>query len=131
MNRPPPLAGVFETVMYCTTENETEARRFYADTLGLRSVSQWGYRLGTQVLLLFNADETRHQKWPPAHGATGKGHICFIVSPQAYEDWKKYLEARSVEITEEIDWSRGVMSFYFEDPAGNVLEISNGDMWPA
>lgn len=131
MDRPPPLAGIFETVLYCTTDNEEQARRFYSEVLGFRAVSHSAYRLGTHIFLLFNSDETRDQEWPPAHGAAGKGHICFTVSPQSYEDWKRYLESREMTITEEIDWSRGVMSFYFEDPAGNVLEIANGDMWPA
>ena len=131
MDRPPPLAGILETVLYCTTETAEAIHHFYSDTLGLRRISEWGYRLGSQILLLFNADETRDQEWPPAHGASGKGHMCFTVSPSGYEDWKKFLEGQGVVITEEIDWSRGVMSFYFEDPAGNVLEISNGDMWPA
>jgi hypothetical protein len=35
-----------------------------------------------------------------------------------------------VAVIEEIDWSRGILSFYFKDPAGNMLEIANGDMWP-
>ena len=27
--------------------------------------------------------------------------------------------------------SSGPRSFYFDDPAGNVLEIAEGDMWPS
>ena len=33
-------------------------------------------------------------------------------------------------ILEEIEWENGVRSFYFHDPAGNVLEIADGDLWP-
>jgi catechol 2,3-dioxygenase-like lactoylglutathione lyase family enzyme len=130
-NEPPALTGVLEAVLYCTPETEEAARRFYEDTLRFRRVSEWAYRLGPQIFLLFNAEETRGQKWPPPHGASGSGHICFTVPPEGYDRWKKYLEQRQVELIEEIDWSRGVFSFYFEDPAGNVLEIANGDMWPA
>jgi catechol 2,3-dioxygenase-like lactoylglutathione lyase family enzyme len=36
----------------------------------------------------------------------------------------------AVPIVEEIEWDNGVRSFYFHDPAGNVLEIAGGDMWP-
>lgn len=126
----PPLNGILESVLYCDTETEEAARGFYEDVLQLRPISKWGYRLGAQVFLLFNSDETRDQEWPPGHGAIGRGHICFTISPDGYEGWKQHLNERGVEITEEIDWSRGVMSFYFNDPAGNVLEIANGDMWP-
>jgi catechol 2,3-dioxygenase-like lactoylglutathione lyase family enzyme len=31
---------------------------------------------------------------------------------------------------QEIEWDNGVRSFYFHDPAGNVLEIADGDLWP-
>ncbi len=127
----PPLTGVLESILYCTSETEQDTRAFYEDVLGFRRVSKWAYRLGSQLLLLFNAEETREQDWPPPHGATGSGHICFTVPPEGYEAWKKHLEAQGVEVIEETDWSRGVFSFYFKDPAGNVLEISNGDMWPA
>lgn len=126
-----PLTGVLETVLYCTGETEDETRRFYEEVLGLRRVSRWTYRLGAQVFLLFNAEETAGQQWPPAHGATGAGHICFTVAPEGYEGWKETLRSLGVDIIEEIDWSRGVHSFYFNDPAGNVLEIADGDMWPA
>ena len=29
-----------------------------------------------------------------------------------------------------LEWDNGVRSFYFHDPAGNVLEIADGDLWP-
>jgi catechol 2,3-dioxygenase-like lactoylglutathione lyase family enzyme len=128
---PPPLTGILESVLYCTSENEADTRVFYAEILGFKQVSQWAYRLGAQVFLLFNAEETRVQEWPPPHGAKGSGHICFTVGGEGYEAWKQHLGANGVEIIEEIDWSRGVLSFYFKDPAGNMLEIANGDMWPA
>lgn len=127
---PARLEAILETVLYCTSETEADTRRFYEDVLGLPKVSKWTYRLGPQVLLLFNAEETKNQRWPPAHGASGSGHVCFTVVPDAYERWKSYLRAHDVEPIEEIDWSHGVLSFYFCDPAGNVLEIANGDMWP-
>lgn len=127
---PPPLTGILESVLYCTSETEAATRAFYEQVLGLRSVSEWGYRLGEQVFLLFNSEATRDQQWPPAHGASGAGHLCFTTPPGDYDRWKAHLERHEVEVIEEIDWSRGVHSFYFEDPAGNVLEVANGDMWP-
>ena len=124
------LDAVLETVLYCTTENEKPTRRFYEEVLGLRSVSHSAYRLGPQLLLLFNSDESRIKESPPAHGATGAVHTCFLVTPDAYDDWRRYIESSGIEIIDEITWDRGIRSFYFSDPAGNVLEIAKGDMWP-
>jgi catechol 2,3-dioxygenase-like lactoylglutathione lyase family enzyme len=128
------LAGVLETVVYCTTENEDETRRFYREVLGLQPLREGSvaHRLGSGVFLLFNADESSVQDSPPGHGApSARVHTCFLAAPGAYERWKEQVAAHGVEITEEIKWDSGPRSFYFEDPAGNVLEIAEADMWPA
>ena len=36
----------------------------------------------------------------------------------------------ALEITHEHEWNEGRRSFYFNDPAGNLLEIADGDLWP-
>ncbi len=129
----PSLAGVLETVLYCTTENEEETRRFYREVLGLPPVraDSVAHRIGTGVFLLFNADESSVQASPPAHGAPGGVHTCFVAAPGDYEEWKRRLASAGVEIIEELEWDAGPRSFYFHDPAGNVLEIAEADMWPA
>lgn len=127
------LAGILETVVYCTTENEEETRRFYRDVLGLQPVREdsVAHRIGSGVLLLFNADESSVQGSPPAHGARdARVHTCLLAVPEEYDRWKEKLRNEGVEILQEIDWRQGPRSFYFEDPAGNVLEIAEGDMWP-
>jgi catechol 2,3-dioxygenase-like lactoylglutathione lyase family enzyme len=127
------LAGVLETVVYCTTENEEQTRRFYRDVLGLRPVLEdsVAHRIGTGVLLLFNADESAVQDSPPAHGARdARVHTCFLAASGDYDRWKDDLRAKGVEIVQETEWPSGPRSFYFEDPAGNMLEIAEGDMWP-
>jgi catechol 2,3-dioxygenase-like lactoylglutathione lyase family enzyme len=126
------LAGVLETVVYCTTENEEETRRFYRDLLGLRPFDEhsYGHRLPNGVFLLFNRDGSSVQEWPPPHGATGPVHTCFVAAPGDYESWREELQAKGVEIVKEIEWERGARSFYFDDPAGNLLEIAERDMWP-
>jgi catechol 2,3-dioxygenase-like lactoylglutathione lyase family enzyme len=35
-----------------------------------------------------------------------------------------------VEITHEHEWDGGGRSFYFHDPAGNLIEIADRDLWP-
>jgi catechol 2,3-dioxygenase-like lactoylglutathione lyase family enzyme len=126
------FAGILETLVYCTTDNELETRRFYREVLGLRPVraGSAAHRLRNGMFLLFNADESSVQDSPPAHGASGRVHTCFLAAEGEYEAWKEHLEANGVEITQEIEWPSGPRSFYFEDPAGNVLEIAEADMWP-
>lgn len=127
------LAGILETVVYCTTENEEATRRFYRDVLELQPLGEdsVAYRLGNGVFLLFNADESAVQDSPPAHGAPDAHvHTCFLAAPGEYEGWKDRLAAEGVEIPKEIKWGSGPRSFYFEDPAANVLEIAEADMWP-
>lgn len=127
------LAGILETVVYCTTENQEETRRFYRDVLGLRPFGDRsaGHRLSNGVFLLFNRDESSVQDWPPPHGAVGPVHTCFLAAAGDYERWKEELSAKGVEVVKEIEWERGPRSFYFEDPAGNMLEIAEADMWSA
>jgi catechol 2,3-dioxygenase-like lactoylglutathione lyase family enzyme len=127
------LVEVLETVVYCTTENEQATRRFYRDVLGLQPVREGsvGHRIGTGVFLVFNADESSVQDSPPPHGAPdARVHTCFLAAPGDYERWKDELRAKGVEIVQEIEWPSGPRSFYFEDPAGNMLEVAEGDMWP-
>jgi catechol 2,3-dioxygenase-like lactoylglutathione lyase family enzyme len=127
------LVGILETVVYCTTENEQATRRFYRDVLGLQPVREdsVAHRIGSGLFLVFNADESSVQDSPPAHGARdSRVHTCFVAAPGEYERWKADLSAKGVEIVQEIERPSGLRSFYFEDPAGNVLEIAEGDMWP-
>lgn len=132
MDERPILDGVLETVLYCDASNESDTRRFYEEVLGLRRLpAGFAYRTPAgHLFLLFNADESGAQDDPPPHGARGPGHTCFTCAPDAYEAWKAFLSERGVEVTREIEWPNGARSFYFEDPAGNVLEIADGDLWP-
>jgi catechol 2,3-dioxygenase-like lactoylglutathione lyase family enzyme len=129
----PQLDGILETILYCDSSNEAAVRRFYRDVMGFQQLGfDFAYRVGSQrhVFLVFNRDETEHQTAPPAHGADGKAHTCFTAAPGAYEKWKAYLDESGVTPHGEITWGSGMRSFYFDDPAGNVLEIAEGDFWP-
>lgn len=128
------LERILETVLHCRAENRDAMRRFYDRVLGLeaRRISSFGYRLGSSVLLIFDADRSAKQKSPPAHGTSGRAHTCFVAAPGDYDPWKDRIRAAGVEILEEIAWSPPLTgrSFYFHDPAGNVLEIADRDIWP-
>ena len=98
--------------------------------MGLRRVGpRFAYRIGDSLLLVFNSDETKTQSSPPGHGATGSVHACLLAPGDAYDEWKDHLAAADVAIVEEMTWPNGCRSFYFTDPAGNLLEIADGDLW--
>jgi len=133
MSGPPEVTGILETVLYCDSSNEEAVRAFYTEVMGFAPMAfDFGYRVGSDghVLLVFNRDKTEHQEQPPPHGASGKGHCCFTAAAGTYDGWKSHLDHRDVAWGGEITWGNGMRSFYLEDPAGNVLEIAEGDFWP-
>jgi catechol 2,3-dioxygenase-like lactoylglutathione lyase family enzyme len=125
------LEAVLETVLYYAPDQNAEIRHFYVDVLGLRALGGGlGFRVGSSLLLLFDREQSTVQSNPPPHGSHGPIHTCFTTDPDDYGAWKARLVDNEVAIIDEIDWPNGVRSFYFHDPAGNVLEIADGDMWP-
>lgn len=128
---PPPLDGILETVLYYDSPNAEQTLAFYRDVLRLPQKAGMAFRVSeAQVLLLFDAERSTAQEDPPPHGARGPGHACFVVPADGYERWRSHLADRGVEIVREIEWPNGVKTFYFHDPAGNLLEIADGDLWP-
>ena len=105
--------------------------------LGLPLVARWpdglAFRVGGGVLLLFDRELLAERSGPiSAHGSHGPGHACLLAGGAGrYEAWRRRLEAEGVEITHEHAWGDERRSFYFADPAGNLLEIADGDLWPA
>lgn len=133
--QPPPFAGVLETSLYHSAAETEEVERFYRELLGLAAVSRWpgglALRVGDGVLLLFEREALAQRCGPiAAHGASGPGHAC-LLAPGAgeYEAWRERLDSAGVEITHEHEWTGGQRSLYFVDPAGNLLEIADGDLW--
>jgi len=125
------LERILETVLYYSSGQEEELARFYGEVLGLQAVGRGGltFRVGDGLLLLFDADLSSVQSRPPPHGARGPVHTCFVAPTDEYGEWKQRL-IEAGTILQEIEWDNGVRSFYFHDPAGNVLEIADGDLWP-
>lgn len=133
---PAPFSGVLETCVYYRPEQAEAMRALYVETLGLRPVSSWpgglALRVGAGVVLLFDREELDRRESPIAdHGPTGPGHVCLLAAdPNQYDRWRQRLGAAGVEITHEHDWEGGRRSLYFHDPAGNLLEIADRDLWP-
>jgi catechol 2,3-dioxygenase-like lactoylglutathione lyase family enzyme len=134
---PVPPSAVLETCLYHDAAEGPAIERFYGELLGLPLVSRWpggmAFRVGAGVALLFEREELERRDGPiAAHGTEGPGHACLVVGAgEGYLAWKRRLAEAQVEITHEHEWSGGRRSFYFADPAGNLLEIADGDLWPA
>jgi catechol 2,3-dioxygenase-like lactoylglutathione lyase family enzyme len=128
------FVGVLETVLYHESAVRETVRCFYAELLGLPVVAGWddglAFRVGTGVLLLFDRERLVERSGPIAeHGTSGPGHACLQAAAGEYEPWRERLKAGGVEIVHDHDWGGG-RSFYFKDPAGNLLEIADCDFWP-
>jgi catechol 2,3-dioxygenase-like lactoylglutathione lyase family enzyme len=126
---------VYETVLYA--DDVSGAAAFYADVLGLRLVDgpdelAAGFRLDDGgVLLIFDPSRASLSGRPvPSHGTTGGGHVAFSVEGGTLEEWGQALRERGVEIELERGWARGGRSIYVRDPAGNSIELVDGDLWP-
>lgn len=121
---------VYETVVYAADLEAAAA--FYRDVLGLREVDDGAFRLDDGgVLLLFDPARSSQPGRPvPSHGATGAGHVAFSVGEGELDAWREELRARGVELEQEQEWPQGGRSIYVRDPAGNSVELVEGDLWP-
>jgi catechol 2,3-dioxygenase-like lactoylglutathione lyase family enzyme len=129
------LAAVLETVLYHDSGAREDMERFYGDLLGLVAVSRWpdgvAFRVGDGVLLIFDRERLADRTGPIAdHGTSGPDHACLRARGGAYEQLRERLAAGGVRIVHEQQWPGGGRSFYFKDPAGNLLEIADRDIWP-
>ena len=125
---------MLETALYHDSTVRDALRRFYGEVLGLPVVAAWedgaAFRVGTGVLLLFDRQRLVQRVGVIAdHGASGPGHACLQAAGGDYERWREHIEAGGVEILHDHHWGGG-RSFYFKDPAGNLLEIADCDFWP-
>ena len=121
---------VYETVVYAA--DLAAAIAFYRGVLGLRQVDDGAFRLddGGMLLLFDPASSSRPGRPVPSHGATGAGHVAFLVAEGELDAWRESLRAQSVELEQEKEWPGGGRSIYVRDPAGNSVELVEGDLWP-
>src|SRR6476659_9715295 len=94
---------VKETCLYIS--DLEGAKSFYHDVLALPIINyaegkHLFLRAGDSVLLLFNPEDSRNKKSPPAHFGGGKQHFAFEVSKEDYETSKQAIIERGIKITD-------------------------------
>jgi catechol 2,3-dioxygenase-like lactoylglutathione lyase family enzyme len=128
----PELLNIKETCLYVRDLEAT--RKFYESVMGLRPIHyQKGrhlfFRVGTDVLLFFNAEATAVDEELPRHFGSGEQHIAFECTSEDYKQWKIHLMQNGVRIEQEVEWPKGGQSFYFRDPDNLCLEIVERGIW--
>lgn len=124
---------ILETCLY--GEDLEAARAFYVDLLGLEEVSfdpqrDLFMKAEGSMLIYSKASKTLiPDAGVPPHGTTGPGHLAFEATGEALDEWHLKLKKAGVAITQEVNWKNGARSIYFEDPAGNVIEIATRNLW--
>lgn len=125
---------VYETVIYAPDVERAAA--FYRDVLHLRQIAgpdehSAALRLGDHsVLLIFDpARASLAGRGVPAHGALGAGHVAFAVGPGALGGWRRRLSELRVTLEQEQRWGDRGASLYLRDPAGNSVELVEGEIW--
>ncbi len=131
-NPRPRIVGVYETVLYGSSIDALAA--FYRDVIGLALIEADPDLLAALrlpqggVLLVFDpANAAAPGRHVPSHGAEGPGHVAFRV--ENLDAWREHLTAHQVAIEREVHWGAELASIYVRDPAGNSVELANGELW--
>lgn len=128
----PPLGGLHEAALYV---NDLEAAERFWRRLGLQLIGRKEgrhvfFRVGRDMLLLFDAAATAEPAGVPAHGADGPGHVALDVpDADALAAWEEHLAVAGVEVEHEQRWPSGGRSIYFRDPSGNSIELITRGSW--
>lgn len=131
------LTRVYETILYCPEPpGLVAAGRFYKDVLGLRPIKEDAALLDAfrlpqgGVLLLFDPHAAiKPGREVPSHGGIGPGHVAFSIESGSYDQWRAWLEEHRVAVEQEMIWKTGAKSIYVRDPAGNSVELVEGEIW--
>lgn len=129
------VTGVYETALYAS--DVEAAARFYADVLGL-TLLELSDELGAVfrladggILLIFDPERSSAPgRYVPSHGAAGQGHVAFSTGTGGLAALASELRRHGVEVERELTWGVGGRSLYVRDPAGNSVELIEGEAWP-
>ncbi len=133
--KPLPPPRVYETIIYARDVPAVTA--FYRDVLGLALVDGLdeigaGFRLASgAMLLIFDPRKSSAPGRPaPSHGADGAGHIAFQVDASQLRSWHDHFRELGIEIEQERSTENRRRQIYVRDPAGNSVELVEGELWP-
>ena len=65
----------------------------------------------------------------PPHGASGRMHVAFSISPEQLEPWRARLAERGIPVEGTVRWKRGGTSLYFRDPDDHLVELITPGLW--
>lgn len=106
------------------------ASRFYEDIIGLARIVSWGPDRPAEWFDL--GDSAALGLWPEETGganaiAGGRGgahvHIALRIPHGRFDEVKAAIEAKGVEILDEVTFGDGNRSLYVNDPDGNCVEL--------
>lgn len=120
-----------ETCLYAGDLSAAEA--FYSGVLGLTLHSKVEgrhlfYRLDGSMLLIFNPEASAKPGDVPAHQGKPGGHACLAIPREETDEWEARLRGHGLDVTR-YAWGNRGESLYFDDPAGNVLELAPASIW--
>ncbi|GGI90959.1 VOC family protein [Deinococcus wulumuqiensis] len=120
-----------ETCLYAGDLGAAEA--FYSGVLGLTLHSKVEgrhlfYRLDGSMLLIFNPEASAKPGDVPAHQGKPGGHACLAIPREQTDEWEARLRGHGLDVTR-YAWGNRGESLYFDDPAGNVLELAPASIW--
>ena len=123
--------GLFEMVLEVADLALSE--RFYNEIVGLPIANRWDpSEDGREATFLEIGPHAFLGLWPPETATTaiakGRGgahvHFALLVEYGTLTAVRDRLIADGVEITAELDFGHGNHAIYFNDPDGNVIELT-------
>jgi len=123
---------ILEASLY--TDDLGQAESFYTGVLGFELFAKepgrhMFFKIGNQMLLIFDPSRTLNETEATPHGARGPGHVAFAVPLAELDQWADRLHLKGTRIEHDVSWPKGGRSLYFRDPAGNCLELASPLVW--